>query len=178
MGLCESCCCKEEIIRLEVSLTVFNILLFYFNPSLFKQDIDEKLPVFQVTEVHQKFTNKSGFEKKFIWLSLKTKTIHMSTYENKERRHKEANLNDITTIVSGAPQLFKADEQVNVNANELSCRSLTVNFKRGGGIDIMFANESDRDLWFHTLRKIVTCLMKLEENKEQKFVDDRTPIFQ
>jgi hypothetical protein len=68
----------------------------------------------------QKFTNKSSYDKRyyvlpteiirlyipdaailehrFVWINLKTRTIHMSQHMTKERRHKEASLNDVTSV--------------------------------------------------------------------------------
>lgn len=40
---------------------------------------------------------------RFVWINHETKTIHMSQYMTKERRHKEASLCDVTSIVAGPP---------------------------------------------------------------------------
>lgn len=53
--------------------------------------------------MEQKFTNKSSYDTRFIWVSLDARTIHMSQYMTKDRRHKEASLADVTSVVAGPP---------------------------------------------------------------------------
>lgn len=84
-----------------------------------------------------------------MWVNVHSRTIHMSQYGTKDRRHKEASLADVTSVVAGPPGKSK-----NV-AGDMEALCLTVNFKRGGGIDLMFKEESERDSWFSVLRKIV-----------------------
>ncbi len=74
----------------------------------------------------------------------------MSQYMTKERRHKEASLTDVTSVVAGPP--VKRKTQFADNLNDLC---LTVNFKRGGGIDLQFKTKEDRDSWYSTLLNIV-----------------------
>lgn len=93
---------------------------------------------------------------RFVWINHETKTIHMSQYMTKERRHKEASLCDVTSIVAGPP--VKKKNQFNDNSSDLC---LTVNFKRGGGIDLQFKTKEDRDSWFSTL-------LNIEAELEQK----------
>jgi len=69
---------------------------------------------------------------------------------NKERRHKEATLLDITSVVAGPPlRRKKADDK---NDGSLC---LTVNFIRGGSVDFEFKNVETRNLWHHTLIAII-----------------------
>ena len=75
----------------------------------------------------------------------------MSQHMTKERRHKEASLSDVTSVVAGPPAKKKADTVENV-----SDLCLTVNFKRGGGIDLQFKCKEDRDVWYNTLLHIVS----------------------
>jgi enolase len=69
----------------------------------------------------------------------------------KERRHKEASLADVTSVVSGPPAKSKG----NTGNEILGDLCLTVNFKRGGGIDLQFKSREERDSWYNTLLKIV-----------------------
>ena len=105
---------------------------------------DEKLEVNKVTECQQKFDNKQSYEKKYIWASVNTKTIHMSLFPQKIKRHREASLTDITTIDLGAPKFYNDAE---VRKSDLNTKCLTIKFKRGGGIDLMFETEAKRDVW-------------------------------
>ena len=58
----------------------------------------------------------------------------MSATAVKEKRHKEASLADVTDIIAGPPNKCK-----NLTpSHEKTC--LTVQFKRGGGIDLKFDN--------------------------------------
>lgn len=116
--------------------------------------IDLNCSIFNGIELGQKFTSKYVYEKKFVWVHLKNKTIHMSQYMTKDRRHKEASLTDVTDIVSGPPSKLK---QSPTKENEIRGEEcLTVAFKRGGGIDLKFNSQSERDKWFDTLTKIVS----------------------
>lgn len=112
---------------------------------------DQTLAPFTGCEVSQKFNNNTAYNKRFVWLNSSSRTIHMSTHMTKERRHKEASLSDVTSVVAGPPAKKKADAVENVA--ELC---LTVNFKRGGGIDLQFQSKEDRDVWYNTLLHIVS----------------------
>lgn len=96
---------------------------------------------------------------RFIWINLHSRTIHMSQYMTKDRRHKEASLTDVTTVVAGPPTKFKRGSAVGSGsasaADLVATCCLTINFKRGGGIDLLFKTEEERNLWFTTLKKII-----------------------
>ena len=98
--------------------------------------------------VQQKFTSKTNYSRMFIWINLDTFTIHMSEHSSKERKHKEASLGDVTKVASDLPQ------KVDVNDVKDPNTSLTITFKRGGGIDLKFDTKEVRDLWLDTLTKI------------------------
>jgi hypothetical protein len=70
----------------------------------------------------------------------------MSQHMTKERRHKEASLNDVTSIIYGPPLKSK------VPVNDKQC--ITVHFKRGGGIDLLLSSETDCLVWLAALNKI------------------------
>ena len=75
----------------------------------------------------------------------------MSQHMTKERRHKEASLSDVTSVVAGPPAKRKMEGIVNE-----SDLCLTVNFKRGGGIDLEFKSKEERDCWYNTMLHIVS----------------------
>ena len=75
----------------------------------------------------------------------------MSQHVTKERRHKEASLADVTSVVAGPPAKSKG----HVGNEVLGDLCLTVNFKRGGGIDLQFRSKEERDSWYNTLLNIV-----------------------
>jgi hypothetical protein len=112
---------------------------------------DQNLPPFVGCEVLQKFNNNTAYNKRFVWLNSNTRTIHMSQHMTKERRHKEASLSDVTSVVAGPPAKKKAEAVENVTD-----LCLTVNFKRGGGIDLQFKTKEERDVWYNTLLHIVS----------------------
>ena len=87
-----------------------------------------------------------------MWVNLDTLTIHMSQHNTKERRHKEASLADVTNVERGAPKRIKSTDQV----NDATC--MTVNFQRGGGIDLKFSSEAECATWFAVLTKVVNYL--------------------
>ncbi len=100
-------------------------------------------------ELELKFTSKSSYEKKFVWLNSYSHTIHMSLTPVKEKRHKEASLADVTDVIAGPPNKCKEPTP----SHETLC--LTINFKRGGGIDLKFESETDREMWYKTLNALV-----------------------
>lgn len=109
---------------------------------------DQTISAFKGLMIDLKFTSKSSYEEKFVWLNSYSNTIHMSQIVSKEKRHKEASLADVTSLVAGPPNKCKGLTP----AHEAVC--LTINFKRGGGIDLKFSTEEVRDLWYRTLRKL------------------------
>ena len=80
----------------------------------------------------------------------------MSQHMSKERRHREASLADVTDVVAGPPAKRKHVEGEDESVFTENC--LTINFKRGGGIDLQFKNEEERDEWFDALTKILQQL--------------------
>ena len=116
---------------------------------------DQNSSTFAGIEMDLKFTSKSSYEKKFVWLNSFSHTIHMSLTPVKEKRHKEASLADVTDVISGPPNKCKELTP----AHEALC--LTVNFKRRGGIDLKFDTETERDLWFKTLNILTKEVAKL-----------------
>ena len=80
-------------------LTVKNIIGEQTEKQL--HDFDLNSSIFVGCEVEQKFTSKLSYEPKFVWVNAHTRTIHMSQYMTKERRHKEASLEDVTSIEIG-----------------------------------------------------------------------------
>jgi hypothetical protein len=61
---------------------------------------DQTLSVFKGIMLDLKFTSKSSYEQKFVWLNSYSNTIHMSQTTSKEKRHKEASLADVSTSFS------------------------------------------------------------------------------
>ena len=148
MGLCNSCCCNEDLVNDGEYVDLGNAQPSS-EQSLVKT-IDVNSPVFQGVNVFLKFTDKDTFEPRFIWVDFTSHTIHLSTFSHKERRHKEANLADVTSLRAGLPN--KISKQ---GGQDLAGKCLTINFKRGGNVDILVDNTADRNLWYNTLRKII-----------------------
>ena len=111
--------------------------------------VDATSGVFEGMELLQKFTNKSSYDTRFIWINMQTNSIHMSQYMTKDRRHKEASLAEVTSILEDLPSKSKS----NVPIHKTLC--LTINFKRGGGIDLIFKTVDDKNEWCAVLRKII-----------------------
>ena len=74
-----------------------------------------------------------------------------------KRRHKEASLADVTSVGKGGPRRMR-----NMEGNISSC--LTVNFQKGGGIDLRFTTDAERDLWFKVFKDCVLFLVSKFEN--------------
>lgn len=86
----------------------------------------------------------------------------MSQYDVKERRHKEASLADVTDVVAGPPQKQRRTSDGNGGLDD-GKRCLSVHFKRGGGIDLRFASNKERDVWFDILTRII----KLQKREDE-----------
>lgn len=106
--------------------------------------------VFGGISVEQKFISTTQFERKFVWVNYETKTFHMSLYESKERRHKEASLCDIVAIDKKKPTKLKGPE-AEANADVYA----NVQFYKGGGIDLKFASSEQRDEFYFVLNAVV-----------------------
>ena len=119
-------------------------------------DLDLNSPVFKGTTAMQKFSNKSTYDQKFVWINIHARTMNLSEYSSKEKRHKEASIGDIVNVVAGPPEKYKAAVDENGNTEKLSIgQCLSVTFVRGGGIDLRFATEAERDAWYIALTKLM-----------------------
>jgi hypothetical protein len=118
---------------------------------------DDNLPVFQGCVVEQKFSNKSSYETKFAWINLESRSLNLSEHMTKERRHKEASLVDVVSVAAGPPEKFKAHVSATGTPTEFqdSDLCLSVKFIRGGGIDLKFKTEEERDSWHDVITHIV-----------------------
>ena len=128
---------------------------------------DLKSPVFEGSTVDQKFSNKSTYDSKFVWINFDARTINLSEYTNKGKRHKEASLSDVVNVVAGPPDKHKAIDSNNPGGvtKKLDISTcLTITFVRGGGIDLRFKNEVERDAWYVALTK----LLALEKTKKDE----------
>lgn len=150
-NICSSCCEKGYNKIGDETENFYNDPGAQFNTSLL-QEFDLESSILQGAHVHQKFTSKSVYEPRFIWVNLESRTIHMSLHPTKDRRHKEASLADVISVFRGAP---KRDKKVEKNCEN---RSLTVNFQRGGGIDLKFISDEECELWCTVLNRIVEFL--------------------
>jgi Meiotic cell cortex C-terminal pleckstrin homology len=149
-NICSSCCKEEQ----KSSRAADDDTSFHNDPGAeftasILQEFDMTTSVFEGASVYQKFTSRQTYEPRFVWINLETRTIHMSLFHNsKERRHKEASLADVTSVEKRGPTRVK-----NMEGNISSC--LTVNFQRGGGIDLRFTTDEECDLWCTVLNQIV-----------------------
>ena len=84
----------------------------------------------------------------------------------KERRHKEASLSDVMSVVAGPPEKYKlvAGES---GLDESKCMS--VKFVRGGGIDMKFHTNEQRDSWHNVILHLV-----LKQDGSQNFSSANT----
>jgi hypothetical protein len=130
-------------------------------------EFEDNHPAVVVSNIDLKFINKSRYETKYVWISPKKKTIHMSDYPTKERRHKEASLSEVTSLVAGPPVKSKSTN----SDPSFGKKCLTINFQKGGGIDLKFETENERDVWYALLNKIVLSQAKFipstDENKHK-----------
>lgn len=117
----------------------------------------------------QKFSNKSTYDKKYLWINIQNKTLNLSEYNSKEKRHKEASIGDIVNVVAGPPEKYKpvADENGNVEKLNIG-QCLSVTFVRGGGIDLKFLTEAERDAWYIALTKLMAHYRAQQQQAQDK----------
>jgi len=120
-----------------------------------ERDFDVDASVFKGSVVQQKFFNKSTYDPKYVWINLTARSLCLSEHTTKERRHKEANLSDITGVIAGPPEKYRAsaNNQGEPSINGDLC--LSIKFVRGGGIDLQFATVEDRDMWYQTIIRLI-----------------------
>ncbi len=141
----------------EITPTVFHSVLDENDRKLAEKQYDEDLPVFKGCVVEQKFSNKSSYDTKFAWINIEARSLNLSEHMTKERRHKEASLVDVVSVSAGPPEKFKSTVSANGTPVEFkeSHLCLSVKFVRGGGIDLKFKTEEDRDSWHDVITMIV-----------------------
>jgi hypothetical protein len=112
-----------------------------------------------------KFMVESKFETRFIWVDLRKRTLHMSQYQTRERRHKEASLTDIVSVEKPAPASFigctyssTSTTAAAIGDDDVADVYATVKFVRGGGIDLRFDSTEARDHFMATMTSIVAKL--------------------
>lgn len=123
------------------------------NFKILLKEFDMKSSIFEGAHIPRKFSRNTKYENRFMWVNLESRTIHMSQHSTKDRRHKEASLSDVTSIVRGTPNLEDA-----VIVKPSLC--LTINFQRDSGIDLRFSSEEECELWFNVLCRIMVLLKK------------------
>jgi hypothetical protein len=134
-----------------------SVIFRNFPDSDNEKEFDENLPVFKGLVVQQKFFNKSTYDPKFVWINLVARTLCLSEHTVKERRHKEALLADITGVIAGPPEKYKA--QVSPSNEESAILNadlcLSVKFVRGGGIDLKFQTVEERNTWYQVITRLI-----------------------
>lgn len=121
--------------------------------KILQSELDMKSPVFEGSVIPRKFSKNKKYENRFMWVDLDTKTIHMSLHNAKDRRHKEASLSDVSSILKGAPNI------VDGMIGKPSC-CLTINFQKDSGIDLCFPTDAECDLWYTVLSRINKLMKK------------------
>lgn len=121
-----------------------------------EQDFDLNSSIFKGTIVQQKFFNKSTYDPKFVWVNISSRALCLSEHTTKERRHKEANLSDITGVIAGPPEKYRAQTNAQGDAVPINADlCLSIKFVRGGGIDLQFQTTDDRDLWYLVIIRLI-----------------------
>lgn len=109
---------------------------------------DLELPVFKGDWIDQKFSNKSTYVRKFVWINTETKTLNVSEYARKDRKRQEASLTDFVSVTAGKPDKYKVE--LSASGEPLEFKDghlcLSIRFMRGG-IDMKFKTEAERDIW-------------------------------
>lgn len=120
---------------------------------------DQKQSVFSGTWVQQKFSNKSLYDPKFAWINIQSRTLNLSDFPAKEKRHKEASLSDVISLIAGPPDKYRGPVG---SAPPTPSLCLTVKFVRGGGIDLLFESQQDRETWYEAMSKLLVHQKHIE----------------
>ena len=96
MGAISSCCKKSDYASLDGAVEGSEFSSAVKDEPHVADNYNQELSPFVGTLVELKFTSKSGYEDKFVWLNSTSRTIHMSQHTTKEKRHKEASLADVS----------------------------------------------------------------------------------
>mmetsp|Transcript_10467 Transcript_10467/g.10534 ORF Transcript_10467/g.10534 Transcript_10467/m.10534 type:complete len:173 (+) Transcript_10467:81-599(+) len=110
--------------------------------------------IYEGAEIMRKFSNSATYQQRFVWVEASTKTIHMSEHMNKNRRHKKANLVDVTSIKAGKPMKWKKRVSSEFDKDDFT-NCLTINFRRGEGVDFEFKSAQEREAWQRALSALV-----------------------
>jgi hypothetical protein len=82
----------------------------------------------------------------------------------KERRHKEASIGDVTGVICGPPEKYKATLGGNGEPLPLDPNlCLSVKFIRGGGIDLKFTTTKERDDWADVILRLINSMKRAAE---------------
>lgn len=149
---CLPCCRKKKVTALAGEEESFHDDPGANFKTLMKE-FDMKSSIFEGTQIPRKFLRNSKYENRFMWVNLDSRTIHMSQHSTKDRRHKEASLSDVTSIVRGSPNL---EDSVVVKPSVC----LTIYFQKDSGIDLRFQTEEECELWYNVLCRIMVLLKK------------------
>lgn len=167
MGLCSSCTEFNEQIHdgdfTDVVSSRDNSSQGQSEALNIVKSLDVNSPVFQGCTLDQKFSQSLLYEKQFVWIDIVTRTIHMSKFPNKERRHREANLSEVSSLNAGLPMKLSDEHMKNSPAD----RCLTINFKRSNGVDFLFSSTHERNIWYDTLRKIIIYINAVESSMKE-----------
>eukprot|EP01036_Dinobryon_divergens_P028017 gene28017-36898_t len=138
--------------------TVFHAVPDHKDDVLHTFDLNSS--VFIPSLLEQKFSNKSSYEIKYAWINISARTLNLSDHPSKERRHKEAGLTDVISVIAGPPDKYKprGGDAANVNPNQC----LTIKFVRGGGIDFKFKTKDERDIWYEVISGLVMQQKKID----------------
>lgn len=149
-----------EVVEMKsVEINGFQAFPSSFNPTTSNTSGNNE--VYDGTLVELKYSSKYSYDRKYLWLNSATCTINMSKYFVKERSHKEASLKDVTSVIAGPPVRYKPELAENISSesklerpwNPKQC--LSINFSKGGGIDVRFDSEEQRNVWFKELNDVV-----------------------
>ena len=100
MGAISSCCQKSDYASLDGGAEGSEFSGVDKDEAHTADKYNQELSTFIGSQLELKFTSKSGYEDKFVWLNSTSKTIHMSVHTTKEKRHKEASLGDVSCSCS------------------------------------------------------------------------------
>ena len=126
--------------------------------------------VFQPLLLEQKFANKSTYEIKYAWINIITGTLNISDHSSKDRRHKQASLTDVKRVIAGPPEKFKSrgggDDAESLKPEQC----LTLQFSRGGGVDLKFKGREERDNWNDVISRFLhknELIRELKDSEKQ-----------
>lgn len=99
--------------------------------------------------VQLKHADRESYSDKFIWIDITDLTFHLSSFNMKAKRHKDASLMDMRGVATELPLKVRPDKVEHLHP----AKCMTITFRKIG-LDLIFDDCEQRDAWYEVLALI------------------------